>query len=104
MPARPCQFNLRAPIHKKRRRRSNRCQPKLEFLEDRTLPTAYLVPSGVVGWWPAENSGVDIIGGNHGTLQNGVAFAAGEVRQAFSLDGVDDWISTNQTFANDQSF
>jgi predicted double-glycine peptidase len=45
-------------------------------------------PSGLVSWWPGEGHANDILGGNHGTLQNGASFAAGEVGQAFSLDGV----------------
>src|SRR5207253_184471 len=34
----------------------------------------------------------DIQGSNNGTLQNGATFAAGNVGQAFSLDGVNDFI------------
>src|SRR5262249_55222459 len=34
----------------------------------------------------------DIWNGNHGTLQNGTTFAPGMVGQAFSFDGVDDFI------------
>ena len=43
-------------------------------------------PSGIVGWWPGEGTGNDIIGGDNGVLSNGVAFANGEVGQAFSFD------------------
>ena len=48
-------------------------------------------PSGLVGWWPGEGTANDNAGTNHGTLQNGVTFAAGKVRQAFNLDGVNDY-------------
>jgi hypothetical protein len=44
-------------------------------------------PSGLVSWWPAEGNANDIIGGNNGTLENGVTFAPGEVGQAFSFNG-----------------
>ena len=47
-------------------------------------------PSGLVSWWPADGDALDIVGGNHGTLQNGAAFTSGMVGQAFSFDGVDD--------------
>ena len=44
-------------------------------------------------WWPAEGNANDIKGSNNGTLQNGATFAAGKVGQAFSFDGVDDFVS-----------
>ena len=50
-------------------------------------------PSGLVSWWPGDGNANDIRGGNNGTLQGGVTFAAGKVEQAFSFDGVDDFIS-----------
>lgn len=50
-------------------------------------------PAGIVAWWKAENNAVDSIGGANGTLFNGASYAAGEVGQAFTFDGVDDRIS-----------
>lgn len=50
-------------------------------------------PAGLVGWWPGDGSANDIKGSNHGTLQNGATFAPGKVGQAFSFDGVDDFVS-----------
>ncbi len=44
-------------------------------------------PSGLISWWPGDGDANDITGGNHGTLQNGVTFAAGLVGQAFSFVG-----------------
>ena len=62
------------------------------------------LPAGSVGYWPGDGNANDLSGnGNNGTLENGATFAQGHIGQAFSLDGVDDWISTNQTFTNDQS-
>ena len=49
-------------------------------------------PSGIVSWWTADGNGNDIVGPNDGTTVNGAAFAAGRVDQAFSLDGVDDFV------------
>src|SRR3712207_7149562 len=40
------------------------------------------------------NNAIDIQGGNNGTLQNGASFAPGLVGQAFSFDGVDDYVKT----------
>jgi hypothetical protein len=50
-------------------------------------------PSGLVRWWPGDGDADDIVGANHGTLQNGATFANGVVGQAFSFDGVDDFVS-----------
>jgi uncharacterized protein (TIGR03437 family) len=52
-------------------------------------------PAGMVGWWPGDGNANDIQGANPGTLQNGATFAAGQVGQAFSFDGTDDYVSTN---------
>lgn len=49
-------------------------------------------PSGLISWWPGDGNAGDIVGINHGTLQNGVTFAPGVVGQAFSFDGVDDFV------------
>ena len=45
---------------------------------------------GTVSWWPGDGTAMDIADGDHGTMQNGAAFAAGKVGQAFSLDGLND--------------
>jgi hypothetical protein len=49
-------------------------------------------PSDMVSWWDGEGDANDIIGTNHGTLQNGATFAPGMVGQAFSFDGVNDFV------------
>jgi len=48
--------------------------------------------AGLVSWWPGNGTVADIIGGNSGTLQGGATFATGEVGQALSFDGVDDFV------------
>ena len=57
-------------------------------------------PSGMVGWWPGDGNANDIENGNHGSLVNGATFTAGMVGQAFSLDGIDDYVSagTNEAW------
>ncbi len=50
-------------------------------------------PSGLVSWWSGDGDAQDIVGENHGTLQNGATFVEGMVGQAFSFDGVDDFVS-----------
>ena len=48
---------------------------------------------GMVAWWTGDDTAEDLMGGNHGTLQNGAGFTAdGEVGTAFAFDGVDDFV------------
>ncbi|NMB99838.1 MAG: hypothetical protein GYA35_06115, partial [Thermoanaerobaculaceae bacterium] len=51
-------------------------------------------PSGMVAWWKADGNANDSVGTNHGTLNNGATIAPGMVKQAFRLDGINDYIST----------
>jgi hypothetical protein len=50
-------------------------------------------PNDLVSWWPGDGNAEDIASDHHGTLQNGTTFAAGQVDQAFSFDGVDDYVA-----------
>src|SRR5204863_6136731 len=54
-------------------------------------------PANMISWWPADGNANDIQGSNNGTLQNGATFAPGMVGQAFSFDGVDDYVQTSDT-------
>src|SRR5947199_6479234 len=45
------------------------------------------VPSGLAGWWRAENSANDSAGGNNGAWVNGASFGPGKVGQAFNFFG-----------------
>jgi hypothetical protein len=49
-------------------------------------------PLGIVSWWPAEGNANDVIGAHQATLQNGTGFGTGKVGQAFSFDGVNNFI------------
>ena len=46
----------------------------------------------LVSCWRAEGDGSDIVGTNDGALVNGVGFRPGKLGQAFSFDGVDDYV------------
>jgi hypothetical protein len=46
-----------------------------------------IFPAGMISSWPGEGNANDIVGGNNGTLHGGVAFATGEVGQAFHFTG-----------------
>ena len=58
-------------------------------------------PPGMIAWWPGEGDANDIRGENNGTLQNGTTFMPGEVGQSFSFDGIDDFVSVNNTGSMD---
>lgn len=49
-------------------------------------------PAGLVAWWPGENNAIDQVHGMIGTPTNGTTFADGKVGQAFSFDGIDDFV------------
>ncbi|MCX6928589.1 MAG: LamG domain-containing protein, partial [Verrucomicrobia bacterium] len=51
------------------------------------------LPSGLVSWWQAEGNGSDVLGTNNATLMNGAGFATGKVGQAFSFNGVNQYVS-----------
>jgi hypothetical protein len=50
-------------------------------------PPNCLSMPGLVSWWPAEFTPVDVIGTNNGVLLNGATFAAGKFGHAFLFDG-----------------
>jgi hypothetical protein len=52
-------------------------------------PVCDAAPSGLVSWWRGESDAVDNLGVNSGFLQGGMAFANGQVGQAFSFNGTD---------------
>ena len=54
-------------------------------------------PAGMVAWYTGDGTASDIAGTNNGTLQNGVTFAPGMVGQAFSLNGVNQFVSLPST-------
>jgi hypothetical protein len=53
-------------------------------------------PSGLVAWWQAEGDARATIGGPDGVLINGTSFAPGMVAQAFSFNGLNNYV-TNPT-------
>jgi concanavalin A-like lectin/glucanase superfamily protein len=68
---------------------------------DAVAQTCVAPPPDLVSWWPGNGNANDIKDGNPGTLTNGATFAAGRVSQAFSLDGVDDYVDVgNQANLN----
>jgi len=62
------------------------------FLTINLPPLCVSPSSNLVSWWRAEGSALDNVDGSNGTLRNGAAFTAGRVGQAFSFDGVDDYV------------
>ena len=50
-------------------------------------------PTAPVSFWPGDGNASDIQDGNNGTLMNGATFGPGVIGNAFSFDGVDDFVS-----------
>src|SRR6266700_2178255 len=60
-----------------------------DVLLDFTIVNTVPVPAGIISWWPAGANALDAITNhNNGYLSNGVSYAAGEVGQAFTFNGV----------------
>ena len=45
---------------------------------------------GLVSHWTGDNTALDSVGTNHGTLVSGATYSAGQIGQAFSFDGIND--------------
>jgi hypothetical protein len=58
-----------------------------------STPSCDPAPSGIVSWWPGDGNADDIVGTNNGVLEGGVTFVAGEVGQAFMLNGSSSYVS-----------
>jgi hypothetical protein len=56
-------------------------------------PPCVGAPAGLISWWRGENNGWDQQGVNPATLQNGVAFAQGEVGEAFDFNGTSQYLN-----------
>ena len=54
-------------------------------------------PAGLAAWWPAEGNSADVLGGPAGILRNGATYSTGQVGQAFSFDGLDDFIEVDNS-------
>lgn len=57
-------------------------------------PDAAVAPSGLVDWWPAEGTPVDIIGTANGTPVSGVTYATGKEGLAFHFNGSNSYLTT----------
>jgi PKD repeat protein len=59
-------------------------------------------PHGLIDWWPGDDTTKDIAGyPNNGTLRNGALYGKGKVLDAFSFDGIDDYVEVpNHTELN----
>lgn len=63
----------------------------------RVPPPCTPAPSGMVSWYSAENNANDVAGSNHGTMIQGATFAPGKFGQAFSFNGIDQYVSVPST-------
>ena len=58
-------------------------------------PTCLQPPSGLISWWPGNGVTQDIVSGHDAELRNGASYGTGLVGQAFSLDGIDDFVNVD---------
>jgi hypothetical protein len=56
----------------------------------------YAQPSGLVSWWKGDGDATDHMGNNNGTLVNGAGFALGQVNDAFSFNGSNQYVLIGQ--------
>jgi hypothetical protein len=59
-------------------------------------PACYAQQSSLVSLWPGNNNTTDVVSGNNGTLENGAGYALGEVGDAFSLNGSNQYVLIGQ--------
>ena len=57
-------------------------------------PVEILPNNGLVSYWPGDGNVNDVVGGNSGELLNGATYRPGVSGQAFSFDGIDDFLQT----------
>jgi hypothetical protein len=55
-------------------------------------PQSSLPASSLVSWWKGDDDATDHMGNNNGTLENGAGFAVGEVNDAFSFNGSNQYV------------
>jgi len=58
-------------------------------------------PSGLMGWWSGDGNASNLVGVDHGTMQNGVTNSPGLVGDAFGLDGANDRVAIPESCATD---
>jgi hypothetical protein len=66
--------------------------------------TTSTLDSSIYGAWNGENNVNDSVSTNHGTLMNGCTFTTGKLGQAFTFDGVNDYLelpSNTMNFTSD---
>lgn len=65
---------------------SSTVTPAMSCVQQSSLPT-------IAGWWKGDGDATDHSGnGNNGTLENGASIAVGEVNDAFSLNGSNQYV------------
>ena len=58
------------------------------------------ISTGLVGHWTFDESANDSAGSSHGTIVGGATYVDGKIGKALSLDGVDDYVNTNNNFTD----
>lgn len=61
---------------------------------------AMAAPSGLISWWTGDGTANDRVGTNNGTFQNEPTYSIGEVGAAFSLNGINNYVSIPALYLN----
>jgi uncharacterized repeat protein (TIGR03803 family) len=73
---------------------TKRCSFSVTITDTEAPKSCVTPPSGMVSWWSGDGNANDLQGGNNGILQNSAsATAVGRVGQAFSFNGVNDYVT-----------
>ena len=59
---------------------------------DFVIVAAVPLPQDAYAWWKADANALDLLGSNDGTLMNGATYAAGQVCDGFSVNGVASYV------------
>jgi len=62
---------------------------------DATPPCCAPIPAGLTSWWPANDSGSDVVGGHTATLNGGASYAAAKAGRGWTFDSLDDYVSVD---------
>lgn len=65
------------------------------------MPQCIPPPANMAAWYKGEGNAQDSSRDNHGVLVSGASSAPGKVNQAFSFDGVDDYVTLTYPYVND---
>jgi len=80
--------------------RTNSLEQKLNSSVNSPAPQRSL---GLIGWWSGDGHATDSTGTHPGTISNSVTFTSGKLGLAFSLNGIDSYVSLGALGINNEN-